>query len=174
MAEAMPQNPGPAVPLAGVPDGSFPGPASGPRNVWSQPALSRGEGSSPAAANSGEPGRSGEAGSAGVGREGHLARVAEARQTDGRGAGTALGMESEAEPLAIAGRIRLLPVAIAVAIPIRDFRVRNLLAIGPGDVVATQWGQGEDLPLASGALQLAWTEFEVADSELAVRITRLA
>jgi flagellar motor switch protein FliN/FliY len=44
----------------------------------------------------------------------------------------------------------------------------------PGEVIETQWGHGEDLPLSSGEVQLAWTEFEVVDAKLAVRITRLA
>jgi len=38
----------------------------------------------------------------------------------------------------------------------------------------TQWAHGEDLPLAAGNVQLAWSEFEVVDAQLAVRITRLA
>uniref|UniRef100_E6PZG4 Surface presentation of antigens (SPOA) protein n=1 Tax=mine drainage metagenome TaxID=410659 RepID=E6PZG4_9ZZZZ len=57
--------------------------------------------------------------------------------------------------------------------PVRTFRVRNLLAMMPGTMVETQWGHGEDLPLAAGDIQLAWSEFEVVDRRLAVRITRL-
>ena len=44
----------------------------------------------------------------------------------------------------------------------------------PGQLIESQWGNGEDVPLASGEVQLAWSEFEVIDTELAVRITRLA
>ena len=40
-------------------------------------------------------------------------------------------------------------------------------------VVASQWGHGEDVPLGSRDVQLAWSEFEVADTHLAVRLTRL-
>jgi flagellar motor switch/type III secretory pathway protein FliN len=72
------------------------------------------------------------------------------------------------------GPVARLPVELDVAIPIRDFRVRNLLALKPGEVIESQWTGGEDLPLAAGDVQLAWSEFEVIDSELAVRITRLA
>jgi flagellar motor switch protein FliN/FliY len=61
-----------------------------------------------------------------------------------------------------------------VAIPVREFRVHGLLALEPGQVIEAQWGNGEDVPLASGQVQLAWTEFEVVDARLAVRITRLA
>ncbi len=61
-----------------------------------------------------------------------------------------------------------------MAVPVRDFRVRNLLALEPGQVIETQWAHGEDLPLSAGAVQLAWSEFEVVDSQLAVRVTRLS
>jgi hypothetical protein len=67
-----------------------------------------------------------------------------------------------------------LPVGLSVALPVRNFRVLNLLSMESGVVVETQWAQGEDLPLTSGAVQLAWTEFEVVDTRLAVRVTRLA
>ena len=67
-----------------------------------------------------------------------------------------------------------LPVELDVAIPVRGFRVRGLLALDPGQVIETQWAHGEDMPLASGDVQLAWSEFEVIDSQLAVRVTRLA
>ena len=66
-----------------------------------------------------------------------------------------------------------LPVEMDVAIPLRGFRVRNLLALDPGTVVESQWGHGEDVPLAARDVQLAWSEFEVADRHLAVRLTRL-
>ncbi|MGD0730205.1 MAG: FliM/FliN family flagellar motor C-terminal domain-containing protein [Terracidiphilus sp.] len=67
-----------------------------------------------------------------------------------------------------------LPVELEVSVPVREFRVRNLLALEPGEVIESQWTHGEDLPVASGQVQLAWSEFEVVDSQLAVRITRLA
>lgn len=65
------------------------------------------------------------------------------------------------------------PVEIDVAVPIRNFRVRNLLALAAGQVIESQWVQGEDLPLSAPGAQLAWTEFEVIDTKLAVRIARL-
>ena len=69
--------------------------------------------------------------------------------------------------------IARLPVEVEVAVPVRDFRVRNLLTLVPGQVVETQWAHGSDMPLATGDVQLAWSEFEVIDSQLAVRVTRL-
>lgn len=67
-----------------------------------------------------------------------------------------------------------LPVGLDVLIPVRAFRVRDLLALEPGRLIESQWANGEDLPLASGNVQLAWSEFEVVDTQLAVRVTRLA
>ncbi len=66
-----------------------------------------------------------------------------------------------------------LAVEVDVAIPLRGFRVRELLALEPGTVVESQWGHGDDVPLGSRDVQLAWSEFEVADTHLAVRLTRL-
>jgi flagellar motor switch protein FliN/FliY len=66
-----------------------------------------------------------------------------------------------------------ISVEIDVAVPIRKFRVRNLLALSTGQVIGTEWLEGEDLPLGARGAQLAWTEFEVIDQKLAVRVTRL-
>lgn len=66
-----------------------------------------------------------------------------------------------------------LPVEVDVSIPLRNFRVRNLLALDSGTVIASQWGHGEDVPLGSGEVQLAWSEFEVSETHLSVRLTRL-
>jgi len=67
-----------------------------------------------------------------------------------------------------------LPVELDVAVPVRDFRVRHLLALAPGKLIESQWSNGEDVPLAAGDVQLAWSEFEVAETQLMVRVTRLA
>ena len=81
-----------------------------------------------------------------------------------------LGMEG---PQLINPLVARLPVEIDVAVPVRGFRVRNLLALSAGTVVASKWMNGDDLPLGTRGAQLAWTEFEVVDQLLAVRITRL-
>ncbi len=83
-------------------------------------------------------------------------------------------LQAETGSLRISPACTRLPVGLAVAVPVRDFRVRSLLAMKPGEVIETQWGHGEDLPLAAGDVQLAWSEFEVVDTRLAVRVTRLA
>ena len=67
-----------------------------------------------------------------------------------------------------------LPVELDVSVPVREFRVRNLLALELDMVIETRWGHEKDVPLGSGDVQLAWSEFEVVDTQLAVRVTRLA
>jgi len=70
--------------------------------------------------------------------------------------------------------MKRIPIEIDVAIPIRRFQVRNVLALAEGQVIETSWFEGEDVPLAAPGARLAWTEIEVIDQKLAVRITRLA
>lgn len=70
-------------------------------------------------------------------------------------------------------RVAHLSVELDVTIPIQEFRVRHLLALEPGTVIPSQWSYGEDVPLSAGRVQLARSEFEVVDDQLAVRITRL-
>ena len=81
--------------------------------------------------------------------------------------------QNEDEPVFNAP-IPQLPVELDVTIPVREFRVRQLLALAPGQVIETQFSHGDDLPLAAGDVQVAWSEFEVVESRLAVRVTRLA
>jgi flagellar motor switch/type III secretory pathway protein FliN len=73
----------------------------------------------------------------------------------------------------IDGPVARLPVEVDVVVPVREFRVRHLLALEPGELIESQWSYGEDVPLAAGDVQLAWSEFEVLDNQIAVRITRL-
>jgi flagellar motor switch protein FliN/FliY len=80
----------------------------------------------------------------------------------------------EVNPLRVlAPPLSRLPVELDVSIPIRDFRVRSLLALEPGQLIESEWGNGDDVPVAAGDVQLAWSEFEVVDTQLAVRLTRL-
>jgi flagellar motor switch protein FliM len=80
---------------------------------------------------------------------------------------------AEGEEIKLTAPVARLPVELDVAVPVRDFRVRNLLALAPGQVIETQWAHGADMPLAAGEVQLAWSEFEVVDAQIAVRVTRL-
>jgi flagellar motor switch protein FliN/FliY len=82
-------------------------------------------------------------------------------------------LAEEMEGMALTAPLVRLPVELDVALPVRDFRVRNLLALEPGQVIETQWANGDDLPLSAGEVHLAWSEFEVIETQLAVRVTRL-
>ena len=69
--------------------------------------------------------------------------------------------------------IEWLPVQISISLPIPRFRVRDLLALDPGQIIATDWPNGDDLPVSVDSVQLAWVEMESVEQEMAVRITRL-
>lgn len=70
--------------------------------------------------------------------------------------------------------VRRIPIEIDVAVPIHGFQVRDVLALNEGQLIVTRWMEGEDMPLAAHGTQLAWSEIEVIDQKLSVRITRLA
>jgi flagellar motor switch/type III secretory pathway protein FliN len=101
-----------------------------------------------------------------------LAAVAAATAAEQAVTGSSQEREED-DPDELSGPIARLPVELDVALPVHEFRVRNLLALEPGQVIETEWALGVDMPLASGQTQLAWSEFEVIDSQLAVRVTRL-
>ena len=73
----------------------------------------------------------------------------------------------------LTARLQRLPVEVDVRIPLPSFRVCDLLSLEPGRVLSSTWPTSEDLPLSSGDVQLVWSEFEVVDQKLAVRVTRL-
>ncbi len=81
------------------------------------------------------------------------------------------GGEPEIPPISPVLR---LPVELEVSVPVREFRVKNLLGLESGVVVESGWNRSEDLPLSAGHVQLAWVEFEVVETQLAARLTRLA
>jgi flagellar motor switch/type III secretory pathway protein FliN len=87
---------------------------------------------------------------------------------------SAMQLRDGSEAGSLNANVAQIPIEIDVAVPIRNFRVRNLLALTTGQAIGTEWVEGEDLPLGGRGAQLAWTEFEVIDQKLAVRITRLA
>jgi Type III flagellar switch regulator (C-ring) FliN C-term len=67
-----------------------------------------------------------------------------------------------------------LPTAVVVAVPMPAFRVRDLLGLKPGTVLASAWRGEKEVPLLAGEVQFAWVEFEVTDEKLGARIMRLA
>lgn len=66
-----------------------------------------------------------------------------------------------------------LPVAMSAEIPLIRFRVKDLLALTEGQVFETGWPDTEDVPLKAAEVQIGWTEFEVVEQKIALRLTRL-
>jgi flagellar motor switch/type III secretory pathway protein FliN len=80
------------------------------------------------------------------------------------------GMEALRTDSVLAG----LPLQLDVTIPIPLFRVEDLLGLEKGTVLESSWPHTDDVPVWCGGSQLAWTEFEVVDDKLAVRVTRIS
>ncbi len=78
----------------------------------------------------------------------------------------------EVEPV-LSPPFSFLPIQLDVCIPLSSFRVSDLVALRCGNIVTTDWGSADDLPLWCGHVQLLWAEFEVVNQKIAVRITRL-
>jgi flagellar motor switch/type III secretory pathway protein FliN len=66
-----------------------------------------------------------------------------------------------------------LEVKIQVGVALKRFRVRDLLALKTGQVFESFSPAAEGVPVRIGELQLGWSEFEVLDQRLALRLTRL-
>ena len=88
---------------------------------------------------------------------------------------TASGM-AKTEPVASDAwkRIEHLPCLLTIEIPIRSFRVVDLVQLARGRVLGTRLNAGEDLPLRINGELIAWAEFEAVRDCLAVRVTELA
>lgn len=76
-----------------------------------------------------------------------------------------------AEPWA---RVEALPCLLTVEIPVPGFTVSDLVHLEPGRIIATRWTVGQDVPLRINGELIAWSEFEVVQDHLAVRLTELA
>lgn len=66
-----------------------------------------------------------------------------------------------------------LAVTITAEIPLSRFKVRDLLGLSEGQVFESVISDTDDVPLRVGDVQLGWTEFEVVEQKIAVRLTRL-
>jgi len=67
-----------------------------------------------------------------------------------------------------------LPCTVSVDIPLSRFTIADLTRIGKGSVVTTPCPHLSEIPLYVNGQLIGWTEFEVIDERLAVRITELA
>jgi flagellar motor switch protein FliN/FliY len=63
---------------------------------------------------------------------------------------------------------------MTVEIPMPNFTVGDLVRLTPGRIIASRWTVGQDVPLRINGELIAWSEFEVVQNRLAVRLTELA
>ena len=66
-----------------------------------------------------------------------------------------------------------LRVTLRVGLPLPRFKVRDLLSLQEGQLFESASLSAEDVPLKAGQVQLGWSEFEVLEQRIAVRLTRL-
>ena len=64
-------------------------------------------------------------------------------------------------------------VTIRACVEIGNFRVGDLLTLKKGQVFETVASAAEDVSVKIGQVQLGWSEFEVLDQKMALRLTRL-
>lgn len=66
-----------------------------------------------------------------------------------------------------------LAVTMTAEVPLSRFRVQDLLGLAEGQVFESVSPDTEDVPLKVGNVHLGWTEFEVVEQKIALRLTRL-
>jgi flagellar motor switch/type III secretory pathway protein FliN len=71
------------------------------------------------------------------------------------------------------GTLSQLRITMRVGVALNRFRVRDLLTLKVGQVFESVSPETEDVPLMVGQVQLGWSEFEVVDQRLGLRLTRL-
>jgi flagellar motor switch protein FliM len=70
-------------------------------------------------------------------------------------------------------RLAQLRVTMRVGAALNHFKVRDLLAMKVGQVFESGLPATEDVPVMVGKVQLGWSEFEVLQQRMALRLTRL-
>jgi len=70
--------------------------------------------------------------------------------------------------------VEALSCLLTVEISVPGFTVSDLVHLERGRIVATRWTVGQDVPLRANDELIAWSEFEIAQNLLAVRLTELA
>jgi flagellar motor switch/type III secretory pathway protein FliN len=71
------------------------------------------------------------------------------------------------------GVLAHLRMTIRVEVTLNRFKVQDLLALKEGQVFESLSPATEDVPLMVGKVQLGWSEFEVQEQRMALRLTRL-
>ena len=67
-----------------------------------------------------------------------------------------------------------LPCLLSIEISVPNFTVADLVRLAPGRLVDSHWTVGEDVPLLVNGELIAWSEFEILNNHVAVRLTELA
>jgi flagellar motor switch/type III secretory pathway protein FliN len=96
-----------------------------------------------------------------------------AQMSDAKAAETALPAPAIVEPDGL-DSIPWLPCTISVELPVVRFTIGDLLRLGKGSIVETSCHQSSDVPLRVNRLLIGWTEFDVINDRIAVRITEQA
>ena len=66
-----------------------------------------------------------------------------------------------------------LRVTLRVGVALPRFKVKDLLGLQAGQVFESLSPSTDDVPLKIGQVQLGWSEFEVLEQRMALRLTRL-
>ena len=66
-----------------------------------------------------------------------------------------------------------LRVTMRAGVALNRFKVRDLLSLKEGQVFESLSPGTEDIPLLVGQVQLGWSEFEILEQRMALRLTRL-
>jgi flagellar motor switch/type III secretory pathway protein FliN len=66
-----------------------------------------------------------------------------------------------------------LRLTIRAGVALNRFRVRDLLALKEGQVFESLSSATEDVPVKVSQMQLGWSEFEVLEQRMSLRLTRL-
>ena len=67
-----------------------------------------------------------------------------------------------------------IPMRLIAGIPLPNFRVKDLVGLKSGQLLSSTWLSTDDVPLKIGSVQFSWSEFEVVEQRMAIRLTRLA
>jgi len=70
-------------------------------------------------------------------------------------------------------KLAQLRITMRVGVALDRFRVQDLLTLKVGQVFESVSPETEDVPLMAGQVQLGWSEFEVVDQRMGLRLTRL-
>jgi flagellar motor switch/type III secretory pathway protein FliN len=67
-----------------------------------------------------------------------------------------------------------LPCTVSLDLPLERFTIGDLSKLATGSVLSTACPRNNDVPLYVNGQLVGWTELEVIDDRLAVRITEIA